>query len=186
MPIPPQGGIRRCIQMPEIAGSIPRCAEVPWEFRGYELYLAVARERQQMESCLAAILRELRAKRRRKALRWLLALWPVAAGIVAGAFAPGLYASAASGAPWITTVAFPFVLLANRPEVMILGELGSHLYAWMIPAQFPIEGLLAWMLLKQRGRLPGICGQVICFHALGALEIWLLGGGLAQIAASHW
>ncbi|MGA2572438.1 MAG: hypothetical protein ABSF23_18170 [Terracidiphilus sp.] len=169
--------------MPENTEVAPRLAFLPLQLSGPEFYAALEAERRLLMAYLAAFYRGLRAERRAQELRQLAGLWPLAAGLLIGAFAPALQSIVAARAPWAMTAVFPFFLLAGRPEFGVLGEFARTLPAVMLRAQFPLEGLFAWSFLRYRVTVSGVFGQVFCFHALGALNLWLLNGGLNRILA---
>jgi hypothetical protein len=63
--------------------------------------------------------------------------------------------------------------------------MGSHIAA-MLPAaltylQFPLEGLLAKIALKGNVTVHGVVVQVVFFHGLCIMDLWLLNGGLWQL-----
>jgi len=170
--------------MPEHPEIIVGFAGPPRQKCGLEFHAAVEAERQELATHLAAFFQELRAERFARELRLWLSLWPVAAGLLLGAFAPGLHASIAVHAPWAVTGVFPFLILAGRPEVQMLGRFGRAAPVFMLYAQFPLEGLFAWIILKRRTTLVGVGGQVSLLHFLGAVHLWLLGGGLIRVLAN--
>lgn len=123
-----------------------------------------------------AILRE-RQKRERSQFRMnrIVKLWPVGVGLALGVLSPVLQAVAELFGPWCRTLVFPFVVLAQRPEIQV-GPITHLLPTFMLYAQFPIEGLLARIILKRRIHPLGVAGQVALFHFLGILELWMLSG----------
>jgi hypothetical protein len=169
--------------MPDNAEVAPSPAFVPLQLSGRELSAALEAERRVLMAYLAAFHRGLQAERRARELRLLASLWPVAAGLLLGVFAPTLKAIVASRAPWAMTAVFPFFILSGRPEVRVLGEFARTLPALVLHAQFPLEGLFAWTFLRYRVTVFGVSGQVLCFHFLGAFQLWLLNGGLNRILA---
>ncbi len=168
-------------EYPEIA---PGFAGPPMQKSGRELCAAVEAERQELAAHLAAFFKELRAEQFARELRQWISLWPIVAGLLLGMYAPTLHALIARYAPWAITGVFPFLILAGRPEVQMLGKFGRAVPAVMLYAQFPLEGLFARMILKRRTTLAGVWGQVSLFHFLGAIHLWLLGGGLIRLLAT--
>ena len=169
--------------MPENTEVVPRLAYLPQQLSGQDLFAALEAERRLLVACRAAFHRGIRAGQRARELRQLTGLWPLAAGILIGTFAPVLQSMVAARAPWAMSAVFPYVLLAGRPEAGLIREFGQALPALALRAQFPLEGLFAWMLLWRRATFLGVCGQVCCFHALGALQLWILDGGLNRLLA---
>jgi hypothetical protein len=55
--------------------------------------------------------------------------------------------------------------------------------AAMLYAQFPLEGLLARIALRNHVTASGVMGRLLLFHLLAATELWLLSGALEQILA---
>jgi hypothetical protein len=181
----------------EFAGS-------PRQKCGRDLYLAVETERRELAAHRAAFFRNLRNERIARELRLWVSLWPVAAGLLLWGFAPAVKAFVAGRAPWAMPAVFPFFTLACRPEVALAGRIARALPSLPLFAQFLVEkasrivqalpsilfhgqflldGLFAWILLRHRATVAGVCGQVSCLHALGILQLWLLNGGLNRILA---
>jgi hypothetical protein len=137
--------------------------------------------REQERAASLAILRmrqedELRAQR----LRGLLALWPVAVGLLLGIMAPTLQQVAQSFGPWGMPLVFPFVVLAQRPEIQV-GPFTHTLPTIMLYGQFPLEGWLARIVLRRRIRLFSVAGHVLLFHFLGVIELLMLSGVAYEI-----
>ena len=99
--------------MPQNAEVTLTPAFVPLQLSGRELYAALEAEQRSRKAHVRALSRELQAERRARALRRLAGLWPVAAGLLIGTFAPALQAIAAARAPWALTAVFPFYALAS-------------------------------------------------------------------------
>lgn len=119
-------------------------------------------------------------ERQEKFVRHMIALWPVGAGLLVSAFAPLLKAGAEGIGPWAVTLLFPFVVLAERPEIQV-GPITHWLPTIMLYAQFPIEGLLARIILRRRVRPLAVTGQVMLFHFLGIVELWMLSGTAREL-----
>ena len=111
----------------------------------------------------------------------LVEYWPVAAGIFLSFFAPQLRDLVAPLHPWGMWLVFPFVVIAQRPEVYMGDEMAVILPMVMLYVQFPLEGLLAKIALKGNVTIPGVAGQVTFYHLLGIIELWLVNGLLGQI-----
>lgn len=138
-----------------------------------------ARQQELAESM--AILRQHRkAERMRDRAERLTALWPLGVGLLLAMLAPQLQALAAAAGPWGTTLVFPFVVLAARPEIQV-GPITHLLPAIMLCAQFPIEGLLARIVLRRHVRPLGVAAQVLLFHFLGIAELFMLSGAAGQL-----
>ena len=161
----------------------PGFADFPRRPNSRGLFIAAERERWQLAAGLAAFRKRLRAERRAQHLRQLASFWPVALGLVLGAFAPALRTALAGYAPWITTAVFPLFLLAGRSPISMSFAIAQTLPLVMLYAQFPLEGLLVRMILTHRVTVFGVCGQVCCLHILGAAHLWLLNGALDHVLA---
>ena len=137
--------------------------------------------RLQMKANLAEIRRMGQDERRRSRRRWLIGLWPVAMGLILGCFAPQLRDLVAPFQPWGSWLLFPFAVIAARPELHLTGELARILPLAALYAQFPIEGLLARMILRRHVTAPGVAREIFFFHFLGAAQLCLVSGALAQL-----
>ena len=140
-----------------------RDAFTPWE----EI------RRREVDASLAVLHRRRRTEREQEHTRRLLSYWPIAVGLLLGAFAPLLKDLAEMLGPWAMTVFFPFVQVANRPE-MYVGDFTPYLPTVVLYAQFPIEGLFARLVLKRGLKPAAVTGQVVLFHLLGVLELVML------------
>jgi hypothetical protein len=52
----------------------------------------------------------------------------------------------------------------------------------MLYAQFPIEGLLARIFLRNRVTPTGVVRQMFVVHILGLAQLWMASGALWQLA----
>lgn len=139
-----------------------------------------ARARERDES-LAILRRRQGDERRARRMRRLISWWPVGAGVLAGCAAPLLEKAAVALAPWGMMLMFPFVLLAQRPEMQAGGPM--HLLpAAMLYGQFPLEGVLARALLRGRPRVAPVAGHALLVHLLGVAELLLLNGAFEAMA----
>jgi hypothetical protein len=116
---------------------------------------------------------------RQRRLQNLASHWPLWLGILLGALAPQLQAVAQTFGDWGMTLAFPFVALANRPE-MQFGQI-VHLPTIMLFAQFPLEGLVARILIRRGGIPLRVVVEVALIHCFGILDLWLLSAGPATM-----
>jgi hypothetical protein len=122
-----------------------------------------------------------RVQRRRRWLGWLLRLWPIALGTILGLLAPLLRGFLMESHPWGMWVIFPFALLARRPELQFNEQIGRILPPLILYMQFPLEGLAARMVLRRHVTVPGVTGQILYFHFLGALQLVLVSGLLTPL-----
>jgi hypothetical protein len=119
-----------------------------------------------------------RAQQRRRWLGWMVRLWPVALGTILGLLAPQLRAFLVQSHPWGMWVVFPFALLARRPELQFNEAIGRILPPLILYLQFPLEGLMARLVLRRHVTVPCVTGQILYFHFLGALQLVLVTGVL--------
>jgi branched-subunit amino acid transport protein AzlD len=110
----------------------------------------------------------------RKFLLRLGRLWPVGVGVVLACYAPELRDLVAPFQPWGMRLLFPFVVICGRQEIQMGGAMTQMLPQAMLYLQFPAEGLLAKIILKNRVTLTGVAGQLFLFHFLGVVELWLV------------
>ena len=117
-----------------------------------------------------------RERRRRRRTGWLLRQWPIAVGLLLAVFAPVLRTFLTRSHPWGMWVVFPFALLAHRPELEINDRIARVLPQLILYAQFPLEGLMARMVLRRHVTLPGVTGQIFYFHFLAAVQLAMVSG----------
>ncbi len=135
----------------------------------------------EMKANLAALRDQRRRTRLHQTVSNWTEYWPVAVGIVISLFAPQLRDMVSVFRPWGMWIVFPFVSLAGRPEVYMGDGMAALLPLVMLYAQFPLEGLLARVALKGNVTLTGVFGQVLFFHTLCIIELWLVNGAFWQV-----
>jgi len=135
----------------------------------------------EMKANLAALRQQRRRSRLQRSLQQWSEYWPVAIGIVLSICAPEIRDMLATMQPWAMWVVFPLVVLAGRPEINMGDLMAVYLPIVMLYIQFPLEGLLARLLLKGNVTIRGVAVQVLFFHALCIIELWLVNGGLWQL-----
>ena len=123
---------------------------------------------------------ELKERRRRKIKR-AVAMWPVALGVILGCLAPQIHHLVAHSTSWAMWAVFPFAVLAARTELHLGGQLASIVPLAALYAQFPIEGLLVRIILRNRVTVPDVAREVFLLHFLGAVELGLISGVLPQL-----
>jgi hypothetical protein len=131
--------------------------------------------RQEAAAGLALLEERRRNERFEKRLKNFLSMWPVGVGLFLSIISPLLRQSAESWGPWGATLLFPFVVLAERPELQV-GPITHYLPTVMLYLQFPIEGLLARIILRRPVLPISVTIQVLLFHFLGIVEVWMLNG----------
>jgi hypothetical protein len=124
-----------------------------------------------------------RQKRREELRLSVIRLWPLVVGLLLTCVVPELHGLASRFQPWGMCLLFPFVELASRKELHLFSALAETLPHFVLYAQFPVEGLLARMVLRNRVTFSGVACQILFYHVLGATELWLLSGGLSRILA---
>ena len=137
-----------------------------------------ALRKQEMEAGFALMRARQRAELREQLWSRLRSYWPIGVGLFLGALAPVLQVAATSIGHWCMVLVFPFVVLASRPEIQAGGPITHALPAVMLFAQFPLEGLLAWFILRSHVKFSSVVMQVFLFHFLGIFELLLLSGRL--------
>lgn len=120
-------------------------------------------------------------QRRKMRLGWLLRLWPIGMGLVLSLFAAPLRAFFLRSHPWGMWLVFPFTLLAHRPEIAVNEQLSRTLPRVILYLQFPLEGLIALLIVRRRVTLPGVTGQIVYFHFLAAVQLAMITGILNPI-----
>jgi hypothetical protein len=137
--------------------------------------------RREMTANLKALRERRRQTRVEQSLREWAEYWPVGVGLVLSCFAPALRELLVPFGQWAMWTIFPFVAIAERPEIHMGSEVASLLPMVMLYAQFPLEGLLARNALKGQVTPSAVAWQVLFFHFLGATELWLVNGAFLQM-----
>lgn len=144
-------------------------------------FTATEIERQELSHLLAAFHRRLRVERRIRSLWSLVSLWPVVVGVLLGVYAPTLRDLAAnSSAPWVVTLLFPFSVLVGERGLHFSWDTAHALAQIVLYVQFPLEGLMACIVLKHRVSLFKVSGRVAFLHAFAVLYLVLATGSLNQ------
>ena len=159
------------------------CAELPMGSLS-PVYVASVLHRLQVVQRVDAVKRQIRREQRERLFRYCASFWPVALGVVLGAYAPVLHDLAAGYAPWAATLLFPLSIVMQQREIHLSLGTAQALSAVMLYVQLPLDGLLARMVLKHRPAVWSVCGQVTCLHALAVLYIGLITGSVSQIMAN--
>jgi hypothetical protein len=105
-----------------------------------------------------------------------LSWWPVAAGVVLGVLAGPLRSLLTPYEPWGMRLVFPLVLVSGLRETGFSDEFTRTMPQLMLILQFPLEGLLARVMLRRGVRVFSAVGQLVFLHALCALVLWLVAG----------
>jgi len=130
---------------------------------------------------IAAMKKQMQSERRKRSLQHLAAFWPVPLGLLMSFYAPMLHDLAATLAPWVAT--FIFSLAALVPPDSSRGT-GQWIFQALLYAQFPLDGLFAYALLRRRFSLLSVWGQVICLHVIALLCLGLASGSLRRFLAN--
>lgn len=134
-----------------------------------------ADRKRERDASLAVLQARRKAEERTRVQRQVIELWPMWLGMVVGMFGPAIAFVAQMLGSWCMALVFPFVVLAQRPEIQV-GPLTHMLPGLMVYIQFPIEGWLAYIVLRHHVRPLGVVWQLILFHFLGLAELWMLSG----------
>jgi hypothetical protein len=113
-------------------------------------------------------------KRKGKLAESLTNSWPIAVGMLLAVCAPFLSEILSLVKPWGMWLVFPFVELMARPELHLGGQFREIAPQAMLFLQFPLEGLAAKKFLRGRVTLAGVLGQVLLYHFLGAVQLFLV------------
>ena len=120
-------------------------------------------------------------QRRNRTIQSLVTSWPIFVGILLAICAPTLHELLSVIKPWGNWLVFPFVELMARPELHLGSQFQQTAPQVMLYLQFPLEGLMAKKFLKGRVTPRAVLGQVMIYHILGAVQLFLvwraLGGG---------
>jgi hypothetical protein len=135
----------------------------------------------EMKSNLLALRQQRRTERLHRSLAQWSEYWPMAVGILISCFAPQIREFVEPYRPWGLWVSFPMVALFIRPEVYLGSKIAAILPTAMLYLQFPLEGLLAKIALRGNVRPYGVMVQVLYFHGLCIMELWLVNGGLWRL-----
>lgn len=163
-------GFLRSASAPSLSGRQRKKAIAAWE----------AQRKRELSDSLAVLQERRMAERRQRMVQGVAALWPLWVGILLGLMSPLIHWAAALAGPLCVNLIFPFVALAQRPEIQV-GPITKTLPGIMLYAQFPIEGLLVRVVLKRHTQPWSVMGQVILFHFLGLMELWMLSGGARSL-----
>lgn len=144
-------------------------------------YIATELARLHLQARIATVNREMRRVRQARALGHWLTFWPVALGVLLGFYAPGLRDLATGYAPWAATLLFPLSAVAQQREIHLSLGTALTLSQIMLFAQFPLDGVLARMILKHRPTAMSVCGHVAGLHTLAVLYIAFVTGSLSQV-----
>lgn len=138
-------------------------------------------ERRQLFLHLQAYHERLRLEQQSRFWRRMASFWPVALGLVLGLCSPYLYGLVTESANWAATLLFPLTAVTDQRDLHMSRSLAQALSQILLYAQFPIDGLLARMLLKRRVGVLEVCEQVTFFHVFIALYLGLASGYLGQM-----
>ena len=135
----------------------------------------------EMKANLVALRQQRRVSRLQRSLAQWTEYWPVAVGILISFIAPQIREFVEPYRPWGLWVSFPMVAISIRPEIYMGTKMAAFLPTAMLYLQFPIEGLLAKIALRGHVRPYGVMVQVLYFHGLCIMQLWLLNGGLWRL-----
>jgi hypothetical protein len=162
--------------MPNLFGS--QSGDAPQGNNSSALEAIDALYKLEMNANILALRQQQRKARLERSLGQWASYWPVALGMVISIFAPQIRDFADLFRPWGLWVTFPMVALSIRPEIYMGSTVASFLPAAMLYLQFPLEGLLAKVALKGNVTVYGVIVQVVFFHGLCIMDLWLLNGGI--------
>jgi hypothetical protein len=135
----------------------------------------------EMKSNIAALGQRRRSARLHRSMAQWSSYWPVALGIAVSFFAPQMRAFVEPYRPWGLWLGFPMAALSIQPGVHLGSWMSSTLPTALLYLQFPLEGLLAKVAQRDKVTVYGVALQVLYFHALCFIDLWLLNGGLHRL-----
>ena len=135
----------------------------------------------EMQANILALRDQRRRSRLQRSLEQWVDYWPMALGILISLAAPQIREFVEPYRPWGLWVSFPMVALSMRPEVYFGSKVAALLPTAMMFLQFPLEGLLAKLSLKGHVTVHGVIVQVVFFHGLCIMDLWLLNGGIYHL-----
>ncbi len=134
-----------------------------------------AERKRERDASLAVLESRRKSEERARVRQLVVELWPFWVGMAVGMFGPALAYVAQLLGPTCMALVFPFVVLAERPEIQV-GPITHLLPTLMLYTQFSIEGLLAYRVLRHHVKPLGVIWQISLFHFLGLAELWMLSG----------
>lgn len=134
-----------------------------------------AERKRERDAGLAILDARRKEEERARVRQQIIEMWPLWLGMVVGMFGPAIAFVAQTFGSWCMTLVFPFVALAQRPEIQV-GPITRILPTLMLYLQFPIEGWLAYIVLRHHVKPLSVVWQVALFHFLGLAELWMLTG----------
>lgn len=134
-----------------------------------------AERKRELDASMAVLNARRDIERRARFRQQCVNLWPLWLGIFLGLLSPVIKSLAEGAGPWFMPLFYPYVVLAKRPEIQV-GPITRWLPIIMLFAQFPLEGLLAAMIMKRNIRPWGVAWHVLTFHFLGIAELLMLSG----------
>ncbi len=132
-----------------------------------------AQRKRELEESLSVLTARRLAEKHMQRRQHLASLWPVWLGMLLGLLGPAIQFVTDSVGHWCTALVYPFMVLAQRPEIQV-GSFSHLLPGVLLYAQFPIEGLLACLVLKRHVPPLRVAWQVTLFHFLGVTELIML------------
>jgi len=105
-------------------------------------------------------------------------LWPVPLGLLMGYYAPMLHDLAAVWSPWLATLVFSLSALTAQNDSTLGSQTVSQI---MLYVQFPLDGMLVYLLLRRRISLLTVCGQLTCLHLFAVITIALATGSIGRL-----
>ena len=106
--------------------------------------------------------------------------WPLAAGLVLACLAPWIRDLADLFAPWGRWILLPAVSLVDCKQLPLGSGARSIAGQFALYAQFPIEAVVIRSVLKERVNVRAVAGQLVLFHALAVVFLWLLSRSAAH------
>jgi hypothetical protein len=139
-------------------------------------------QRQQLLAYLDTYHDQRRSDRSVQFWRQVFSYWPVGLGLVFGFCAPYLHNLVSdptvTTATWLPTFLFPFASVTSQHDFHMSRTMADSVSQALLYLQFPLDGLLSRVLLRQRVDVLTVCRKVTFFHIFAVLYIGLCTGSI--------
>lgn len=125
---------------------------------------------------LAAMHERQRNNKQQQMVSHYLEYWPMCVGIAISLVASPIHDMLQPLGTWAMSLVFPLVVIAGRPEVYMGDKVAALLPVAMLYLQFPLYGFMARTVLKGKVTIHGVLIQVLFYHMLAIVELFLLNG----------
>jgi len=106
--------------------------------------------------------------------KFLEICWPLAAGLILALVAQYLYDELLWAPHWVMWLVFPFVVLTQRRDIGLSGQLTTILPPVFLYLQFPVEGVITYLSLKRRAHAAVALAPALFLHLAGWFVLAML------------